>query len=158
MLLRALESESALRSWLDVGGEQTLLSYPYDGTDIIDPAHVEFIRSGRDCFETDGFTFTHANCDPDLSMDRQPSLKLRWEFAQSELQRPHVSGKTVIVGHTPQLSGEVLDLGFLKVIDTDCSHGSWLTALAPRTGEVLRCNQQGESRRTRLKDTARCVT
>jgi serine/threonine protein phosphatase 1 len=158
MLLRALESESALRSWLDVGGKQTLLSYPYDGTDIIDPAHVEFIRSGRDSFETDGFIFIHAHHDADLSMDRQPSLKLRWEFVQLELQRPHVSGKTLIVGHTPQLSGEVLDLGFLKVIDADCSRGGWLTAPDPRTGEVRQCNQQGESRCTRRKDTARCVT
>lgn len=28
MILQALESDSALRSWLDIGGDQTLLSYP----------------------------------------------------------------------------------------------------------------------------------
>ncbi len=80
LLLGALESDSALRSWLDLGGDQTLLSYPYDGVNIIDPNHVEFIRGCLDYFETEDFIFAHANCDPDLPMDRQPSLKLRWEF------------------------------------------------------------------------------
>ena len=31
--------------------------------------------------------------------------------------------------HTPQVSGAVLDLGFLVCLDTDCSRGGWLTAL-----------------------------
>jgi hypothetical protein len=147
MLLQALESESALRSWLDVGGEQTLLSYPYDGTDIIDPAHVEFIRSGRDSFETDGFIFTHANYDPHLPMDRQPAPKLRWESVEPGRQQPHASGKIVIVGHSPQTDGEILDLGFMKVIDTDASRGGWLTALEVHSGEVIKANQSGEVKR-----------
>jgi len=52
----------------------------------------------------------------------------------------------VIAGHTPQTSGEPLDLGFLKVIDTDCSRGGWLTALEVKSGEVLQANQRGELR------------
>lgn len=126
MLLQSLESDSALRAWLDFGGEQTLLSYPYDGTNIIEPAHVEFIRGCRDFFETDGFIFTHANVDTNLPMDRQPSLRLRWEPVEPDRQRPHVSGKTVVVGHTPQTGGEVLDLGFLLCTDTYCSRGAGL--------------------------------
>jgi serine/threonine protein phosphatase 1 len=64
---------------------------------------------------------------------------------------PHYSGKTVIAGHTPQTSGEALDLGFLKLVDTDCSRGGWLTALEVSEGEVLQANQQGECRRSRVK-------
>lgn len=143
LLLQSLESDSALRAWLDLGGEQTLLSYPYDGTNIIDPEHVRFIRGCRDFFETEGFIFTHANVDPDLPMDRRPALKLRWEFVDPTQQRPHVSGKTVVVGHTPQTSGEVLDLGFLRCIDTDCSQGGWLTALEVNSGKVIQANQDG---------------
>lgn len=146
MLLQALESDSALRSWLDLGGDQTLLSYPYAGTNIIDLAHVEFIRGCLDYFETDDFIFAHANYDPDLPMDRQPSLKLRWEFLDQALQRPHTSGKRVIVGHTPQTSGEVLDLGHVICIDTDCSRGGWLTGLEVRRGQVIQANQIGETR------------
>ena len=146
MLLQALESDSALRSWLDLGGEQTLLSYPYDGFNIIDPAHVTFFRGCLDYFETDDFIFAHANCDPDLPMDRQPSLKLRWEFLDEPRQRPHFSGKTVIVGHTPQTSGEVLNLNLLRCLDTDCSRGGWLTGLEVGSGEVIQANQNGETR------------
>ena len=148
MLIQAIESDSALRSWLDLGGDQTLLSYPYDGTSIIDPAHVDFIRGCLDYFETDDFIFAHANYDPDLPMDRQPSLKLRWEFLDHAHQRPHASGKTVIVGHSPQTSGDVLDLGHLICIDTDCSRGGWLTALEVWTGRVIQANEKGEMRRS----------
>ena len=143
MLIQALESDSALRSWLDFGGEQTLLSYPYDGKDIIEPAHVAFIRGCRDFFETDEFIFAHANVDPDMPMDRQPSLRLRWEHVDPDRQRPHVSGKTVIVGHTPQTDGVVLDLGFLLCIDTDCSRGGWLTALEIGTARAIQADQEG---------------
>lgn len=148
LLLGALESDSALRSWLDLGGEQTLLSYPYDGVNIIDPAHVEFIRGCPDYHETDDFIFVHANCDPDLPMDRQPSLKLRWEFLDEPRQRPHFSGKTVIVGHTTQASGEILDLGHLVCVDTDCSRGGWLTGLEVISGQAIQVNLKKVLRRT----------
>ena len=146
LMLQALDSDSALRSWLDLGGDRTLLSYPYDGINIIDPAHVEFIRGFLDYHETDHFIFTHANYDPDLPMDRQPSLKLRWEFLDPALQRNHASGKTVVVGHTPQTGGEVLDLGHVICIDTDCSRGGWLTGLEIGSGRVMRSNQEGMPR------------
>jgi serine/threonine protein phosphatase 1 len=57
--------------------------------------------------------------------------------------RIHYSGKTVIAGHTPQTGGEVLDPGYLKVIDTDCSRGGWLTGLEVRTGAIVQANQAG---------------
>ena len=146
MLLQALKTESAVRTWLDLGGDQTLLSYPYDGTNIIDPAHVEFIRGCLDFFETDDFIFAHANYDPDLPMDRQSSLELRWEFLDEPRQRPHFSGKTVIIGHTPQTTGEVLNLGHVICLDTDCSRGGWLTSLEVLCGKVIQANQNGETR------------
>jgi serine/threonine protein phosphatase 1 len=79
-------------------------------------------------------------------MAEQSGQTLRWEFIQPERMVPHYSGKTVVAGHTPQTSGEILDLGFLKVIDTDCSRGGWLTALEVRSGEVIQANQRGEVR------------
>jgi serine/threonine protein phosphatase 1 len=60
--------------------------------------------------------------------------------------RPHFSGKTVIAGHTPQISGEPLDLGFLKLIDTDASRGKWLTALEVGNGTIIQANQEGQVR------------
>ena len=60
LMLQALDSDSALRSWLDLGGDRTLLSYPYDGTNIIDPTHVEFIRGFLDYCETGHFIYSQA--------------------------------------------------------------------------------------------------
>jgi serine/threonine protein phosphatase 1 len=58
----------------------------------------------------------------------------------------HCSGKVAVVGHTPQKSGEVLDLGYLKCIDTFCHGGGWLTALEVGTGKVWQANRAGEVR------------
>jgi serine/threonine protein phosphatase 1 len=54
------------------------------------------------------------------------------------------SGKVAAVGHPPQKSGEVLDLGYLKCIDTFCHGGGWLTALEVGNGKVWQANLAGE--------------
>ena len=148
MLFAALKSESDLRSWLDLGGEQTLMSYPYrGGDDFIDPEHVQFLKANAlDFFETDEFIFVHASYDPNKLMAEQSNTTLQWEFVEPEKMRPHYSGKTVVCGHSPQTGGEPLDLGFLKVIDTDCSRGGWLTALEVGSGRIVQANQLGETR------------
>ena len=148
MLLAALESGSELRSWLKFGGEETLNSYEYQGkSDMIPMDHVRFIKGCRDYHETATHIFVHANYDHRLPMDRVGGTKLRWEFIDRAEVRPHFSGKTVVVGHTPQVSGEVLDLGFLLCIDTDCSRGGWLSALDTTTGRVIQANEGAELRR-----------
>jgi serine/threonine protein phosphatase 1 len=143
MLFAALESRSELRYWLNFGGEETLRSYPYRGEDdFIDPAHVRFLKANcRDYYETDDFIFVHASYDPNKPMVEQSNTTLQWEFVEPATMRRHYSGKIVIAGHTPQTSGEVLDLGFLKVIDTDCCRGGWLTALEVLSGDVTQTNQ-----------------
>jgi serine/threonine protein phosphatase 1 len=60
---------------------------------------------------------------------------------------PHESGKTVIVGHTSQKNGEILDLGHVKCIDTFCCGGGWLTALDVHTHEVWQADREGKMRR-----------
>jgi serine/threonine protein phosphatase 1 len=52
----------------------------------------------------------------------------------------------VIISHTPQKSREVLDLGYLKCIDTFCHGGGWQTALEFGTGKVWQANLAGEVR------------
>ena len=148
MLCAALESQSELRYWLNFGGDETLKSYPYRGGDeIIDREHVRFLKTrALDYHETDEFIFVHANYDPNMPMPQQSNTTLQWEHAHPEQMRPHFSGKTVIAGHTPQTSGEPLDLGFLKLIDTDCSRGGWLSAWEMGSGEFLQANQKGAVR------------
>ncbi|WP_337175428.1 metallophosphoesterase [Paludisphaera sp.] len=148
-LFAALESESELRSWLNFGGEETLKSYPYRGGDeFIDREHVRFLKAvARDFHETDEAIFVHASCDPDTPMDRQSNTTLQWKFIEPGEARPHRSGKTVVCGHTPQVNGEILDLGFLVCLDTDCSRGGWLTGLDFDGGEIFQANERGEARR-----------
>jgi len=151
LLLEAVESESKLRSWLDCGGEETLASYPYlGGSDFIPKDHVQFIRNCRDFYETPTHIFVHANYDPMLPLDRTGRTRLGWEFIDTNQLQPHFSGKTVVVGHTPQVGGNVLDLVFLVCIDTDCSRGGWLTALDVETGSVLQANHEAQIRRSVL--------
>jgi serine/threonine protein phosphatase 1 len=152
MLLNAVESRSEFRYWLKLGGQQTLDSYCTYRTDIevIPAEHVRFIRGCLNYLATDTHIFVHANYDPDAPLNRMSTTRLRWGAIKPAEVRPHSSGKTVVVGHTPQVSGEILDLGFVVGIDTNCFRGGWLTALDVATGETVQANQQGEVRRSRM--------
>jgi len=105
----------------------------------------------RDFFETGQNIFAHANYLPHLPMEKQPHQFLRWEFLDPLWAKAHCSGKMVIVGHTSQKGGEVLDLGFLKCIDTYCYGGKWLTALDVGTGQVWQADQQGRTESSNSK-------
>jgi len=105
--------------------------------------NIAFLEGCVDHHETKTHIFLHASYDPALPMDRQPASLLRWQSLRRGLPGPHVSGKTVIAGHTAQKNGEILDLGYLKCIDTYCYGGGWLTALEVCSGEVWRADAQG---------------
>jgi serine/threonine protein phosphatase 1 len=108
--------------------------------------HLAFLRNCRNYYETESHIFVHANYLPHLPLEQQPKRYLRWEFLDTQLVQPHWSGKTVILGHTTQKSGEILDLGFIKCIDTFWYGGGWLTALEPTTGQVWQANERGQLR------------
>lgn len=132
-------------TWIAAGGMATLDSY--GPTAILDDLPEDHLRFLRDCypyFEDDTHLFVHANYQPDLDLSKQTTLMLRWESLRDFRPSVHRSGKTAVVGHTPQKSGEVLDLGHLKCIDTHCYGGGWLTALETATGRYWQSNQTGE--------------
>ena len=154
MLLAALEGQSELRYWLKFGGTEALASYGYRGGSeprsadlraLIPTAHLQFVKGCRDYFETVQHIFVHAYYEPDRLLHEQRWDGLRWASLPPVPAR-HCSGKVAIVGHTPQKSGEILDLGYLKCIDTFCHGGGWLTALEVRTGKVWQANLAGEMR------------
>ena len=146
MMYAALESQSELRYWLNFGGDETLKSYPYRGGDeFIDREHVQFLKAqARDYYETDEFIFVHASYDSNKPMSQQSNTTLQWEHIVPDQMRPHFSGKKVISGHTPQTTGEPLDLGYLICIDTDCSREGWLTALEVKPSQFIQANQHGQ--------------
>jgi serine/threonine protein phosphatase 1 len=147
MMLHARDNPQAFQAWYDAGGFATLDSYHFDSTiKIVPDDHWAFIEACRDYFETDTHIFTHANYEPDLPMPEQPTHTLRWAILEEPYPAPHLSGKTVVVGHTEQHSGEVLDLGYLKCIDTMCWRYGWLTALDVDSGQVWQTSKWGVPR------------
>ncbi len=134
-------------TWLGMGGIATLASYG-NGRDlaVIPESHFAFLESCLDYHETNTHIFVHASYDPGLPMDEQSNLMLRWESLRDTIPARHHSGKTVIVGHTAQRSGKVLDLGYLKCIDTHCWGGGWLTALDVDAGELWQADEAGRLR------------
>ncbi len=136
-------------AFLAMGGKTTLASY--GSADLQDFSrvpedHLKFLDTCADYHETETHIFVHASYLPQVPMDEQPTLALRWESLRDDIPEPHCSGKTVVAGHTSQRSGQILDLGYLKCIDTCCYGGGWLTALEVHTGEVWQANRDGEPR------------
>ena len=147
MLLAARSSESALRYWEMCGGVQTLNSYRFGCVlDEIPDEHWRFVGECLDFFETADHLFVHANFDPEAPVADQQSRTLRWELLDPDATRGHCSGKTVVVGHTEQKSGEILDLGFVKCIDTACCRHGWLTALDVASNRVWQASRFGQLR------------
>jgi serine/threonine protein phosphatase 1 len=112
---------------------------------LIPDEHLQFVKGCRDYFETVQHIFVHASYEPDGPLHQQRWGGLRWT-ALPPIAARHSSGNIAIVGHTPQTSGEVLDLGVVKCIDTHCHAGGWLTALEVCTGRVWQANRAGEMR------------
>ncbi len=155
--------------WLACGGVTTLRSYgatdpqienAIDGIDSLDdllagvpPRHWQFLENDcRRWYETETHFFVHANADADLPLDRQSDDMLYWQ----KLIRPcnHVSGKTMICGHTRQKTGRPLDLGTSICLDTNVYEDGWLTCLDVDTGRIWQANELGKTRTGWLGDDA----
>jgi len=144
MLMAALQSATLKDGWLMCGGLATLNSYRFCGDiDAIDREHLEFISQARDYYETDTHLLVHANYEENLPLAELPSYTLRWSVLEAKPRPLHVSGKRVVVGHTEQRNGEILDLGGVVCIDTYCHGHGWLTALELETNQIWQASRWG---------------
>lgn len=141
MMLDAIDlGGDRLQFWLACGGRETLESY--GRLKSVPAAHVEFLRELAPHYETAEHIFVHANYHYKFEMDQQPEFLTLWEHLTSE-PSPHVSGKTVFVGHTPQITGEVLDLGHVVCLDTACAMGGVLTAMDVNSRQLWHADAEG---------------
>jgi serine/threonine protein phosphatase 1 len=110
------------------------------------PKHFDFLTSCKMYYETEAHFFVHANYDANKPLANQEIYTMLWESLDPANLKPHCSGKTAVVGHTPQRSGEILDRGFLIGLDTYCHGSGWLTAYEVRTGQTWQVDKQGAER------------
>jgi serine/threonine protein phosphatase 1 len=109
-------------------------------------ANIAFLERCVSSHETESHIFVHASYDPALPMSRQPDYLLRWQSLRDAVPRAHYSGRIVIAGHTSQKNGEILDLGHIVCIDTNCHGGGWLTALDVGSSKVWQADRGGKLR------------
>jgi len=149
MMCAARESDRYFDAWVAYGGDQALNSYarPHHGGNLQDvpEAHWDFMERGcRAYFETDTHFFVHANVYPNLPLNVQTDHKLYWDKFNDPL--PHVSGKTMVCGHTPQKNGLPRSIGHAICIDTWVYARGWLTCLDVESGRYWQANEKRDVR------------
>lgn len=156
MILDAREDALKANLWQSYGGLETLYSYKAnyrpDWTVFIPAEHWKFFERTVKYFENDTCIFVHACLDGDLDMSEQPDWLLYWEFF--DRLQAHKSGKRIVCGHTPQLSGEIKDVGFAVCIDTCPASGGWLTCLDVNSGKYWQAKEDGTTRAGILRHRA----
>ena len=140
MMLGAVHEKEYFKYWLKFGGIETLKSFGLpattQGLKDVPFEYFKLLKSAVPYYETDNYVFTHATPIPDLPMDKQSDDGLRWRFLPKEPQLPHISGKTIICGHSVQKNGQVYQSPNLICIDTYSYGGGYLTALEIETGTI----------------------
>ena len=132
--------------WLANGGNATMASYGGKISKMPD-SHLDFFKGLRAYYETTDSIFVHAGYDHTIEMHRQDEMATYWMHLTPPFPPPHVSGKRVFVGHTPQASGMALDLGHLVCLDTYCFGGGYLTAMDLATMDVIQADRHGHLRK-----------
>ena len=133
-------------AWFAGGGRATLTSYGGKLSKIPE-SHREFLRDLKPYYEDQDTICVHACYDPRLPMNQQSGRILHWDHLPAKLPLPHVSGKRVFFGHTPQPTGNVLDAGHLVCIDTYCFGGGFLTAFDIDSNDLIQVDHHGHLRR-----------
>ena len=152
MMQAAAEGWDDLRFWLHWGGVAALDSYRTESSDshvldIVPYEHWHFLKhTCVDWYETETHVFVHANLLADKPLAEQPTDWLHWQFLEPSKRRPHMSGKTMMCGHSEQRDGHPLQLERAVCIDTWAYGDGWLTCLDVESGEYWQANQGGATR------------
>lgn len=144
MFLDAINGGRWQRSWLQNGGVEMLDSYG-GLVDDIPPAHLDYIRSMQDYYESEWDVFAHGTPHFATPMQQQTSQGLRWNRIVGR-EPLHCSGKRVICGHTSQKNGMPLAFMGYVCLDTNAYGEGALSALDVQTDVVYQADQTGTYR------------
>jgi serine/threonine protein phosphatase 1 len=145
IMRQGLKGGEAFHFWMTCGGDATVASYGGD-VENIPQHHLVFFQNCRSYYESQNHIFVHASYQANLPMAEQSPEVIFWEHLTEDVPPPHHSGKKVVVGHTPQVDGEIYDMGHVMLIDTLCFGGQWLTALEVNSGELWQADNHGNLR------------
>lgn len=150
VMLEARDDADTFADWLGFGGRATLASYnlaPEIGSmGAIPAAHWQFLeQSLLDYVKLDQFICVHGNLERSLPLAQQTPSFMRWAKFPGDGPM-HVSGKTILCGHTAQRSGEPRVTDHTICIDTCAYGGGWLTAFDVETRRYWQANERGEFR------------
>lgn len=143
MLIQGLGNQKLCDLWCECGGDTTLASYG-GSLENIPREHLQFLTRCHRYYETDNHFFVHANYDADLPLDQQSDELLLWTHLVRKVPRRHISGKTAVVGHTPQANCRILELPHLICLDTCCYGRGCLTALDLNSHQLWQATATGE--------------
>ncbi|HEY1065040.1 MAG TPA: metallophosphoesterase, partial [Pirellulales bacterium] len=135
-------SDDIEKIWRQCGGTAALASYGGRLSDVPDD-HRQFLEQLQPYYETDTHIFVHACYAPHRPMHKQSVDALYWTSLRDIVPPPHTSGKTVVVGHTPQKTGRPFDGGHIKGIDTFCWKSGWLTGYDVHAGTLWQVDKDG---------------
>lgn len=155
-MVDALEDTSLLPEWLSKGGQATLDSYG-GFPENVPASHRDFLLRMRPFFETATDIFVHASVDPLFPLSEQTPQLLRHQKTSGN-EPPHVSGKRVLCGHTPQRDGVPRVTPGWVCLDTFVYGSGWLTALEVAEGTILQANRHREFRSGHLTHIDRLRT
>lgn len=131
MMVSCITEPEFAKSWLRFGGEQALASFGLpatpDSIKDIPFKYIYWLKSLARCIIMDDFIFCHAAANPNVPIENQ-NTELRWRFLNKNDGR-HISGKTIICGHSEQKNGQIWQQDGLICIDTYAYGGGNLTAL-----------------------------
>lgn len=158
-LLRALEQQQPVVEGTTLVDLHTLNSYGSAGQTAtigeIPKTHQEFLQHHCcDWWETHNHLFVHATIEPEKPLPEQDERVLRW--TKFNFPAPHISGKVMVCGHTPQLNGEPLNIGHAICLDTFAHGGGWLSCLEVNSGQLWQANQRRELRRSHIYHYRKC--
>ncbi|WP_230656436.1 metallophosphoesterase family protein [Psychrobacter sp. I-STPA10] len=153
MMLGSMSDTETAKFWLRYGGAEAMQSFGLQPS-LEQIKHIPFkykcwLESLRNYYETVDFIFCHATPKADISMDTQGDEGLRWRKLRKADGR-HISGKTIICGHSEQRNGQVKQQEGIICIDTFAYGCGVLTALEVETLTAWQAQSDGRCLKTLL--------
>lgn len=132
MFLNARRDKSDFPMWECLSGESPLQSYSNgplnDVINSIPEEHFDFLENRCvNFYETKDYIFVHAGISPHNDPIEEDVDRLQW--SSLGIAAPHLSGKTVVCGHSSQPGGVIADLGHTICIDTGITKGDFISCL-----------------------------